>query len=190
MRSRAGLRCGGCERRETDRRAGFHLTVLHPGDEDRARSVNDRCLVLRAVGGQRRFDPPARRPRGERRDRASGRGSRAQRRTRSSQPTMERAGAAHRRFWLASLRGSCWSRPELAIGSDIQDRRRWRASPRLPRPCCAQTATARSASSKMAAYGRLQSRIKGVAMKERTKMTASRRRRRRAGRVPTALARR
>jgi competence protein ComEC len=35
-------------RGDTVPRAGFNLRVLHPGLEDRARSVNDRCLALRA----------------------------------------------------------------------------------------------------------------------------------------------
>jgi competence protein ComEC len=36
-------------RGESARRAGLELTVLHPGLADRGRSLNDRCLVLRAA---------------------------------------------------------------------------------------------------------------------------------------------
>jgi competence protein ComEC len=43
-----GVAVRALRRGEILRRAGLELAVLHPGVEDRVRSLNDRCLVLRA----------------------------------------------------------------------------------------------------------------------------------------------
>lgn len=44
-----GVAVRGLRRGDEAVRAGLRLTALHPGTEDRGRSVNDRCLVLHAA---------------------------------------------------------------------------------------------------------------------------------------------